>query len=115
MDRSNNQTFNSPTNKRLVSTIRKHYPNLNEKEMSSVLTSIKKFVVLVQRLRTEPQAQIIYKERKTGGKIHKQRVIKTEHEEIIKVMDKPHQSISEVMEAFSKRFPEKHGRRPKKV
>lgn len=115
MDRSNNSTFASSTKKKLISKIQKQYPNLNGKELSNVLSNIKRFVVLVQRLKTEPQAQIIYKETEINGKTVKQRMIQTDIEELVKVADKPGQ-LKPAFEKLQGYFPErKHGRKSKKI
>lgn len=115
MDRSNNSASNSPIKKKLISKIRNHYPNLNEKEVSNILSNIKKFVVLVQRIQTEPQAQILYKEKKTDGQSVKNRIIQTDVEELVKAAGKPGH-LKPAFEKLRGFFPERrYGRRSKKI
>lgn len=115
MDRSNHSTSSSPTKKQLIAKILKQYPDLTEKEMFNMLRSIKRFVDLVRKLRTEPQAQIIYKEKKIAGQIVIDRIIQTDIEELAKAAGKSGH-LKPAFEKITKLFPErKHGRRIKKV
>lgn len=115
MDINDKATTPSSTKKKLISKIHKHYPNLDDKEMSTVLSNIKKFVVLIQRIKTEPQAQIIYKEKQINGRTIKDRIIQTDIEELAKVAGNPGH-LKPALEKLKGYFPErKYGRRPKKI
>lgn len=56
----------------------KRNPDLSEKELGSLLGSIRRFVTVVQKIYTEPQAQIKI--------IDKKRIIDTDLEEFRKVL-----------------------------
>ena len=92
------KSYLTPAQKKLITHLLKRDSSLNEKTIIPVLNSIKRFVTLVQRIYTQPQAQISYKVRKVGNKTEKIRLIKTDYTELMKVVDKQ----SSLMEAFSK-------------
>lgn len=107
---------NTPTKKRLLGKIDRYCPGLNEKETADLLIGIKKFVKVVQRMRTEPQFLITYKDIEENGKIEKYRIIETDLEELAKVLDRPQDSILLAMRKLSKFVPKaKYGKRPKKI
>jgi len=91
---------NSPAKKKLISYLLKRNPNLSEKDISTILTGIKRFVDLTRKIYTEPQAHVSYKDRKVGKKIKKIRVLDTKMEELAKIIDKP-MPIREAMDKFS--------------
>ena len=68
----------TPAQKKLVNHLMKRNPDLSEKELGSLLGSIRRFVTVVQKIYTEPQAQIKI--------IDKKRIIDTDLEEFRKVL-----------------------------
>ncbi|MBU4210481.1 hypothetical protein KKC08_00660 [Patescibacteria group bacterium] len=80
---------NKPTQaqKKLISYLKKRDSKLSEKEVLVLMNGIRRFVNVVRKIYTEPQAEIIYKDRKIGEKTIKQRVIKTDLTELVKVLD----------------------------
>lgn len=89
---------------KLIAFLKKKDPTLNEKEISGILNSFKRFVNLTRRIYTEPQAIISYKDRKTEKEIVKDRIITTDIEELKKVLstEKQSETIIEVMRRFNK-------------
>jgi hypothetical protein len=71
--------------KALINNILKRDPNIGEKELSILLRDIKRFASIVQKIYTEPQAQIKYKEVVKNGKKVKNRYIETNIEELGKL------------------------------
>lgn len=107
---------NTPTKKKLLSKIHQHYPDLDEKETANMLISIKRFVNVVRKMRTEPQLQIIYKDVEYGGKIGKHRIIQTDIEELAKVAEKNDNNIKPALDKLFEYLPkQKHGKRSKKI
>ncbi len=103
----------TPARKKFVAHLLKQDPKLSEKETSFLLNSFKRFVKVVQRLYTEPQAQIIIKDQKVGDKIVRQRIITSDFEELQKVFDKskPVQDLAESMRKLHKSITkDKYGR-----
>jgi hypothetical protein len=83
----NRQDSIPPAGKKLISYLMKRDPRLNERDVPHVLNSIKRFVDVVKKIYTEPQAQLFYKDLKIDGKTVRQRIIKTDFEELKKVVD----------------------------
>lgn len=79
------QEDNSPAQKKLINHLLKRDPKLTEKELSSLLSSIKRFVTVVQKIYTEPQAKIYLKDVVENGKKVKKRFVETNIEELLKV------------------------------
>jgi hypothetical protein len=104
--------------KKLVAKIQKQLPHIGNKELRDTLQGIKRFVSLVQKIRTEPQAQIIYSEKKIAGRIVRTRETNIDYQEFIKVKGSNEKSISitEAMRRLASHYPErKHAGRRKKV
>lgn len=99
---TNNQDGDSPAQKKLFTYLLKRNPNLSQKEIPSVLNSIKRFVNLARKIYTEPQAQVTYEDRKIGTKIQKTRIFNTDIKELSKVMDTKAEPIEEVFRKFHK-------------
>lgn len=76
---------NSPAKTKLIRHLIASDPKLNEKTVVPVLNGIERFVKLVQKIYTEPQAKIRIKEKKVNGETIKQRVIDTDLEELKKI------------------------------
>lgn len=107
------QKDNSPAQKKLINHLLKRDPKLTEKELSSLLSSIKRFVKVVQKIYTEPQAQITIKDFKENGKVVRKRIINTDLEEFKKVFDrnKQKQDLAETFRKFHKSVTkDKYGR-----
>lgn len=98
MENKNEQTR---AQKKLIAHLLKRDPSLNEKTVVPVLNSIRRFVTVVHKIYTEPQAQISYKVRKVGNKTEKIRLIKTDLPELLKVVDKQ-SSLTEAFRKFKK-------------
>jgi hypothetical protein len=81
----------SKAQKKFVTHLIKRDPKLSETDIPPLLNSFKRFVKVVQKLYTEPQAQITIK--------NKQRIITTDLEEFRKVITK-----GEGPQSFSKTF-----------
>ena len=90
--------------KKLISYILKRDPKLTDRELGLLMNNIRRFVTVVQKIYTEPQAKIQIFERKIGNKKYKQRVISTDLNELKKVIDKskPTQSLREVFRSLNK-------------
>lgn len=93
---------NTPAQKKLISYLKKRDPSLTDKEIPTLLNSIKRFVNLTRKIYTEPQARVTYKDRKVGGKIKKDRIFNTDLNELSKVMGKKPEPINNVMQKFHK-------------
>lgn len=107
---------NTPTKKRLLGKIDRYCPGLNEKEKADLLIDIKKFVKVVQKMRTEPQFQISYREFEIKGEKVQYRISETDLEEFAKVLDKPQNDIIKALDKLTEFVPKKrYGKRPKKV
>lgn len=103
----------TPAQKRFVSHLMKRDPKLSEKDIPLLLNSFKRFVKVVQKLYTEPQAQITIKDFKENGKVIRKRIISTDLEEFKKVFDKdkPRQNLTETFLKFNKSVTkDKYGR-----
>lgn len=82
----------TPAKKRLISYLLKRDPTLTEIDITSQLIGINRFVKIVQKIYTEPQATISFKEFEVDGKKVKKRLIETTLEELSKLnrgTDKP--------------------------
>lgn len=104
---------NSLAKKKLVKHLLKRDPNLTEKDIPLQLNSIKRFVMVIQRLYTEPQAKITIKDFKKNGEMFHKKVISTDLEEFKKVFDKdkPRQGLIETFRKFHKSVTkDKYGR-----
>jgi hypothetical protein len=99
--------------KKFISHLMKRDPKLSEKDIPPLLNSFKRFVKVVQKLYTEPQAQITIKDFKENGKVIRKRIISTDLEEFRKVITKGKgpQSFSETFGKFNKAITkDKYGR-----
>ncbi len=83
----------SPAKKKLIAQIKKRYPSISDEEMPAILSSVKRFVKVAQKIITEPQAHIKYTEQKIDGKIIKNRVIETDIFELQKLAKKNNHSL----------------------
>ena len=95
----------TPTQKKFVAHLIKRDPSLKDKDIPSLLNNFKRFVTVVKKIYTEPQAQITIK----NGK----RIISTDLEELRKVITKGKgpQSFSETFGKFNKAVTkDKYGR-----
>lgn len=93
----------STTKKKLIAQFRKRDPTLTDEEISRLLNSTRRLVNLVRRMRSEPQVQIRYKQRKLRGVKKKLdlRIIDTHIEELGKILDKPALPISAAFKKLS--------------
>jgi hypothetical protein len=101
---------NTPAKRKLIKTIKRKDPSISETELNKVLSGIKRFVTLSQKIINEPQANFAYKTKTKKGKKYKFRYIKTDMVEIGKIMKgkkKKSHSIKEVLDKTVKTFPEK--------
>lgn len=98
----------SPAKKRLKKYLLKRNPNLSEKELSSLLHDIRRFVSVVQKIYSEPQAHIYFKETKVNGQKIKNKIIETDIEEVGKLVKKTGGHITEnTFREFTKQILEK--------
>lgn len=94
----------SPAQRKLISYLRKRDPKLKEKELLKVLNNIKRFVNLARKIYTEPQAKVVYKDRKVGEKIVKDRIFNTTQEELEKTREKPSETFVELVRKTHKKM-----------
>lgn len=94
----------TPAKRRLLSSIKQKFPNISDDELPDILNGVKRFVTVVQKIYTEPQAHIKIIEKKIGKKKIKKRVIESDLVEFKKVVDKdkPTTSLSDAFRAFNK-------------
>ena len=103
----------SKAQQKFVAFLKKKDPNLTDKDVYSLLDGFKRFVKVVHKIYTEPQAQFTIKERKIGGKTIKNKVITADFAELKKVFDKAKKkhNIVEVFQKFEKAVTkDKYGR-----
>ena len=95
----------TPAQKKLTTYLKKQYPDLKEKNIPEVLSGIKRFVNVVRKIYTEPQAQISIKELKINGVKQKKRIITTAIKEVVKVIDKTENKhdLKETLDKFHKK------------
>ena len=84
----------TPAQNKLVTYLIKRDPKLKKDDLISLLSSIKRFVTVVQKIYTEPQARMYYKEVDENGKKVKKRYIDTNIEELLKVKRAPKEPIT---------------------
>lgn len=84
---------------KFIKYLKKRDPKLSDKQVPHLLNNFQRFVRVVQKIYTEPQAQITIKEFKEEGKIVRKRVITTDLEEFRKVIIK-----GKGPQSFSKTF-----------
>jgi hypothetical protein len=89
----------STSQQKLINYFYKKDPKLTEKDITALLSDTKRFVNLVKKMRTEPQARVVYKDRKVDGKIIKDKIFNTDLEELQKVLE-PNEILS--MKSFRK-------------
>jgi hypothetical protein len=109
----NNMTNKSRAQNKFEAYLMRWDHNLSEKDIPSLLNSFKRFVKVVQKLYTEPQAQITIKDFKENGKVVRKRIITTDLIEFRKVITKGKgpQSFSETFEKLNKAVSkDKYGR-----
>jgi len=90
--------------KKFVSYLKKRDPSVTDKDIPHLLSSFKRFVKVVQKIYTEPQAQVTIKDFKENGKNVRKKVFTTDIKELKKVFDKkegPH-DLLEVMRKLDK-------------
>ncbi len=87
----NNDT---PAKRKLLSYLKKHHPSIVDSEIPLLLHNIERFVLVIQKIYTEPQAKISFKEVKENGIKIKKRFIETNIEELKKVKRKPNEPIT---------------------
>lgn len=94
----------TPATTKLKAYLKKQHPEVEDKDIPHLLSDIRRFVTVVQKIYTEPQAQIKYKEKKVNGKIVKYRVVETDIEEFGKVRGKSEKKIPliEAIHRFNK-------------
>ena len=80
-----NQT---PAQKKFATYLRKRDPTLSETDIAKLLGDMKRFVRVIKKVYIEPQARIYYKERLVNKKIHKDRVVETDLQEVMKLVDR---------------------------
>lgn len=98
----------SPAKKRLKKYLLKRNPSLSEQGLSSLLHDIRRFVSTVQKIYTEPQAHIFFKESKVNGKKIKDRIIETDIEEVGKLIKGTNGPITvDTFREFTKQILEK--------
>jgi len=105
-------TTDTPAKKKLISYLKKQHPEVEDKDIPRLLSDIRRFVTVVQRIYTEPQFQIRYKEKKKNGKITKYRIVDTDIEEFGKVRgnNEPKIPLTEAIHRFNKIIDKKYGR-----
>lgn len=74
--------------KKFISYLKKRDPKMSDEETLEVLSGLTRFVKVVQKIYTEPQAQFSIKEKKVGNKTIKQQIITSDYEQLLKVRDK---------------------------
>lgn len=90
---------------RLISHLKKRDPKLTDDDASQVVSSLKRFVILVQKLYTQPQAELLYKDRKVDGKKIRVLTINTNIDELAKVTNGPtpiQVAMNKLMKAVTK-------------
>lgn len=97
----------TPAKKKLINHLLKRNPNLTEKELNSLVISIKRFVRVVQKIYTEPQAQVTIRDRNVNGKIVKDQIYNTTLEELEKVREKPSETFIELIRKTHKKVTRK--------
>jgi len=106
-------TQKSPAKNRVSSYLRKRYPQIKENDFSTLLSDIERFVRVVQKIYTEPQAQITIRDYEEKGKIVHKKVHSASFEELQKVFDKDkkEQNLIDSMRTFHKSVTkDKYGR-----
>lgn len=78
-------TNETTAKKKLISHLKKHHPNVADSDVPFLLNDIKRFVSVIHKIYTEPQARISLKEVNENGKKVKKRFIDTNIEELLKV------------------------------
>ena len=81
----------SPIKRKFAFYLKKRFPNLKDKDLPYILSDIQRFVKVVQKIYTEPQAQVSYKDIVVNGKKVKQRIFTTDLKEVMKVTEKEKQ------------------------
>lgn len=104
-----------PAKKRLIARISQDLPNLTKKEQNQTLRGIVRFVNVIKKIHTEPQAEITIKETMEEGKIVRTRNINFDYAEILKLKGaSPRVDILETLTKAGSYYPEKnHARRRK--
>lgn len=108
---------------KFVTFLKKRDPKLSDKDINELLSGFKRFVKVVHKIYTEPQAQFHiedkYKKYKVKGgeivveKAEKVKIISADYEELKKVFDKSKkkQNLIEVLRQFTKEVTkDKYGR-----
>lgn len=84
----------STAKKKLVTFIKKNHPEVKDEKLPLLLKDIRRFVTVVQKIYTEPQAKIYFKDIKEGERKVKKRFIDTNIEELLKIKRAPREPIT---------------------
>ena len=79
---TNNDT---PAKKKLIAFLKKQHPEVEDKDIPNILNDIRRFVTVIQKIYSEPQAKVYYKDVSDGGRKVKNRYIDTNIEELMKL------------------------------
>ncbi|MBU0569353.1 hypothetical protein KKB40_01050 [Patescibacteria group bacterium] len=110
MRKRDNLGEDTPAKRKLVKIIKKKDPYISKTELNHVLSGIKRFVMLSQKIINEPQANFAFKTKTKRGKKYKFRYIKTDIVEVGKILRSKKGESHSIQEAFGKivkTFPEK--------
>lgn len=81
-------TKQTPAQKKLSTYLINQYPEVKKKDIPILLNDIKRFVSVVHKIYTEPQAKVNYRDKKVNGKNVKNRIFNTTMKEVMKVANK---------------------------
>ena len=97
----------SSAQKKLISYLKKRRFGVEAEDIPSLLNDIRRFVVLVQKIYTEPQAQVTIRDRHVNGKIIKDQIFNTTPEELEKVRENPSDTTIELIRKAHKKVTRK--------
>lgn len=75
----------TPAKKKLISYIKTYHTEVKDSDLPLLLNNIQRFVSVIHKIYTEPQAKISFKEVKENGIKVKKRFVETNIEELMKV------------------------------
>jgi hypothetical protein len=79
---------------KLITYLKKQYPELEDKDIPQVLDGIRRFATVINKIFSEPQARIsLHMVTENGEKI-KKRMLDTDLEELIKIKRAPDEPIT---------------------
>lgn len=85
----------TPAKKKLIIFLKKQHPEIEDKNIPLLLNNIRRFVAVVHKIYTEPQARIYFKVFKDNdGKKITKRVMDTNIEELKKIKREPNEPIT---------------------